>query len=62
MTTARTRGRTFSTIGIGVVACAACCAGPVIAILGGITIAGIAGTVASAPARSSPPSSWPRSW
>lgn len=32
-------------LGVGVAACAACCAGPLLAFLGGATIAGLAGTV-----------------
>ncbi|HUP86904.1 MAG TPA: hypothetical protein VM143_14695 [Acidimicrobiales bacterium] len=35
----------FGIVGIGAAACAACCAGPVLAILGGVTIAGVAGTM-----------------
>ena len=31
-------------IGIGLVACVACCAGPILAILGGISVAGLAST------------------
>jgi mercuric ion transport protein len=32
-------------LGFGVAACAACCAGPLFAFLGGATAAGLAGTV-----------------
>ncbi len=34
----------FSPLGLGVAACVACCAGPILAFLGGIGIAGIAST------------------
>jgi len=33
-------------VGIGAAACAVCCAGPVLAFLGGLTIAGLLGAVA----------------
>lgn len=36
---------TFGIVGVGAAACAACCAGPLLAIIGGITIAGLAGTL-----------------
>ena len=45
MTADPSRRDTFSALGVGAVACIACCAGPLIAILGGITIAGLAATV-----------------
>lgn len=32
-------------VGFGVAACVACCAGPLLAFLGGATIAGLAGTM-----------------
>lgn len=32
-------------LGFGVAACAACCAGPLLAFLGGATIAGLVGTM-----------------
>lgn len=32
-------------VGMGVVACVACCAGPILALLGGLTIAGLASTL-----------------
>jgi hypothetical protein len=32
-------------VGAGAAACVACCASPVLAILGGVTVAGVAGTV-----------------
>ncbi len=35
----------LSIIGLGAAACLACCAGPVLAFLGGLSIAGLAGTV-----------------
>jgi hypothetical protein len=31
-------------IGVGIAACVACCAGPILAFLGGLTVAGLAGT------------------
>lgn len=40
----KTQG-SFGIVGIGAAACAACCAGPILAILGGVTIAGVAGTM-----------------
>ena len=40
----KTKG-SFGIVGIGAAACAACCAGPILAILGGVTIAGVAGTM-----------------
>jgi hypothetical protein len=36
------RKNDFSVLGLGVAACAACCAGPILAVLGGIGIAGLA--------------------
>jgi hypothetical protein len=39
----RTAG--FSVLGIGAVACAACCAGPILAFLGGLSLAGLAATL-----------------
>lgn len=45
MTAGASRRDLFGAMGVGGVACAACCAGPVLAVLGGITIAGVAGTV-----------------
>lgn len=35
----------FGIVGIGAAACSACCADPILAILGGATIAGVAGTM-----------------
>lgn len=35
----------FGIVGIGAAACAACCAAPILAILGGATIVGVAGTL-----------------
>lgn len=35
----------LSVFGLGAAACVACCAGPLLAFLGGITIAGTVGTV-----------------
>lgn len=40
-----TGGDGFSILGIGAAACIACCAGPILAILGGLGIAGIASTL-----------------
>jgi hypothetical protein len=34
----------FSVVGLGIAACVACCAGPILAVLGGVTIAGVAST------------------
>jgi mercuric ion transport protein len=35
----------FSLLGVGAVACVACCAGPILAVLGGLSVAGLASTV-----------------
>lgn len=35
----------FGIVGLGAVACAACCAGPLLAILGGLSLAGLASTL-----------------
>lgn len=35
----------FGIVGVGAAACFACCAGPILAILGGVTMAGVAGTM-----------------
>ena len=35
----------FSLVGIGAAACIACCAGPILAFLGGLGIAGLASTL-----------------
>ena len=35
----------FSILGIGAAACLACCAGPILAVLGGLGIAGLASTL-----------------
>ena len=40
----KTRKDGFSVVGLGVAACVACCAGPVLTVLGGLGIAGIAST------------------
>jgi hypothetical protein len=40
----RERDRSFSIIGVGVAACIACCAGPILAFLGGLGVAGLAST------------------
>ena len=45
MTSSQGRRDRFSPLGIGVAACAACCVGPVLAFVGGVTVAGIAGTL-----------------
>jgi hypothetical protein len=34
----------FSVVGIGAAACVACCAGPILAFLGGLSLAGLAST------------------
>lgn len=34
----------FNVLGLGVAACVACCAGPILAVLGGVSLAGIAST------------------
>lgn len=39
-----TRRPSFSLVGIGAAACIACCAGPILAFLGGLTLAGVATT------------------
>ena len=36
------RDGSFSIVGLGIAACVACCAEPILAVLGGVTIAGIA--------------------
>lgn len=38
----KTRKDGFSVVGLGVAACAACCAGPILAFLGGLSLAGLA--------------------
>lgn len=40
-----TRKDGFSILGLGAAACVACCAGPLLAVLGGLSIAGLAGTL-----------------
>ena len=35
----------FGVLGVGAAACAACCAGPILAFLGGLGIAGLASTL-----------------
>ncbi len=42
--TGRTDKDRFSVLGLGVAACAACCAGPILAFLGGLGVAGLAST------------------
>ena len=39
-----TRRQRFSLVSIGAAACAACCAGPIIALLAGLSLAGLAST------------------
>jgi hypothetical protein len=34
----------FSVVGLGIAACVACCAGPILAFLGGVTVLGVAST------------------
>ena len=41
----RARGDTLGLLGVGAVACAACCGGPLLAVLGGLSLAGVAATV-----------------
>jgi hypothetical protein len=43
MKQARTDG--LSILGVGTAACVACCAGPILAILGGLSLAGLASTL-----------------
>jgi hypothetical protein len=44
--TAGRKGRDrFGVLGIGAVACLACCAGPVVAFLGGLSLAGLVSTL-----------------
>jgi len=38
-------GNRFGMLGIAVAACVACCAGPILALLGGLSLAGLASTV-----------------
>ena len=38
------RNDAFSLVGIGAAACVACCAGPILAILGGLGLAGVGST------------------
>lgn len=45
MTESSEKRSSFGVLGFGVAACAACCAGPLLALLGGAAIAGLAGTV-----------------
>lgn len=40
-----TRREGLGLLGLGAAACVACCAGPILAFLGGLTIAGLASTV-----------------
>lgn len=39
------RRQGFSIVGIGAAACVACCAGPILALLGGMSLAGLASTL-----------------
>jgi hypothetical protein len=39
-----TRRERFSILGLGAAACIACCAGPILAFLGSVSVAGIAST------------------
>lgn len=45
MTTPSAKREGLGLVGIGAAACAACCAGPILAFLGGLTLAGIASTL-----------------
>lgn len=44
MTNPSVRQEGFSLLGIGAVACIACCAGPILGVLGGLSLAGLAST------------------
>ena len=44
MTEPSARREGLGLLGIGAAACVACCAGPILAFLGGLTIAGVAST------------------
>jgi hypothetical protein len=39
------RSGSFSVVGVGIAACAACCAGPILALLGGLSLAGAVGSL-----------------
>jgi hypothetical protein len=41
----RRREDGLSLVGVGAAACVACCAGPILAILGGLSLAGLASTL-----------------
>lgn len=40
-----TRNEPFRVVGIGIAACAACCAGPILAVLGGLSVVGTIGSL-----------------
>ena len=44
MTSTKTATNGLSILGLGAAACVACCAGPILAFLGGLSIAGLAST------------------
>ncbi len=44
MTTPRARRDGFGILGIGAAACVVCCAAPILGVLGGLSIVGLAGT------------------
>jgi len=44
MTTPQARRDGFGILGIGAAACVACCAGPILGVLGGLSILGLAST------------------
>ena len=45
MTRGSVRKEGFSLLGVSIAACVACCAGPILGVLGGIGVAGLASTV-----------------
>lgn len=45
MTSPHTRRHRFGILGIGAAACVACCIGPLVALLGGLSLAGLASTL-----------------
>lgn len=44
MTSKRTAKEGLGIVGFGAAACVACCAGPILAFLGGVSVAGVAST------------------
>ena len=45
MSRASVRKEGFGLLGVSIVACLACCAGPILGVLGGMSLAGLASTV-----------------